>query len=176
MVSVVHNLPLNSDILVLRPGNAEHGGKLTESYKLLTINNETCKVQLLSSPTNFRITTIKPYLQEPSNSEFWVLYDLDVPELELGQLAKEIINDDNGDNINTAELPYRNPARTYHSPTRFKNMADIFVFLILKSDASQLSFTKSRHKNLTAYLKTVLLKLLQSHIFLVKWKVLILVL
>ena len=45
-----------------REDNVGHSGKWTELYKLLAIENETCTLQLPSGPTNFKITTVKPYL------------------------------------------------------------------------------------------------------------------
>src|SRR5277367_3233693 len=62
-VTAIHDVPLNSDVLVWREGNAGQSGKWTGPFKLLGIDRETCKVQLPSGPTDFRTTTVKPYLQ-----------------------------------------------------------------------------------------------------------------
>lgn len=112
----------------------------------MAVENETYIVQLPSGSTNVKITTVKPYLQEPSNTDTLALHDLDTPESDLDQPAKDVTNDDNEDNNNVAELPYRNPAHTHHLPTRFQNVADISVFL--RSETSQLSFTESRCKEI----------------------------
>ena len=63
MVSVVHDLSFNSDVLVWQEITAVHSTKWTRSYKLLAIDKQTCNLQLLSRQTNFRITTVKPYPQ-----------------------------------------------------------------------------------------------------------------
>ncbi len=64
ILSVVHNLLLNSNVLVWREGNAGHSGEWTGLFKLLDIDKEVCKMQLPTGPPNFRITTVKPYLKE----------------------------------------------------------------------------------------------------------------
>lgn len=68
IVSVVHDRPLDSDVLVWREVNAEHDWRWAGPFKLLAIDKEACKVQIPSGPTNFRITTVKPYLQEHSDT------------------------------------------------------------------------------------------------------------
>src|SRR6266516_285391 len=62
-VGGIHELPLNSDVLVWREGNTGQSGKWTGPFKLLEVDRETCKVQLPSGTTDFRTTTVKPYLQ-----------------------------------------------------------------------------------------------------------------
>lgn len=119
LVSVLHDLPLDSDVLVWREGNAGHSGKWTGPYKLLAVENETCTLQIPSGPINFRITTVKPYLQEPPNADTPTLHDLGASELDSSQPANEVTNDDNEDIIDQAELNRRNPARTHRLPTRF---------------------------------------------------------
>ena len=42
--TLVHDLPLNSEVLVWREGNTGQGRKWTGPYNLLAINGETCKV------------------------------------------------------------------------------------------------------------------------------------
>ena len=118
---------------------------------MLAVENETCKVQLLSGLTNFRITTVKPYLQKHPNTEILALHDLDDSKLDLVQSAKKDTNNNNKDNIDAAELPRRNPGCIYRLPTRFQHMANISVFL--KNDASQPPFTKSRRKKINGLLE-----------------------
>ena len=151
MVSVVHDLPLDSDVLVWREGNAGHSGKWTGPYKLLAVENETCTLQLPSGPTNFRITTVKPYLQESTITDTPALHDLDALESDFDQPDKEVTGSDNRYNIDVAKLLHRNPARTYRLSTRFQYMADIFVFL--KNNASKPPFTNSRRKEINGLLE-----------------------
>jgi hypothetical protein len=54
----VHNLPLNSEVLVWR-----ESGNWTGPYRLLAVEDETCCVQLPSGPTSFRSTSVKPYFR-----------------------------------------------------------------------------------------------------------------
>ena len=71
----------------------------------MAVENKTCTVQLPSGPTNFRITTVKPYLQEPPNIDTPALHDLDALESDLDQPAKDVTNDDNKNNIDAANYP-----------------------------------------------------------------------
>ena len=66
----IHDLPINSDVLVWREGQFGHG-EWTGPYKLLSVSRETCKVQTAKGPTDFRSTSVKPYLQDavPKPSE-----------------------------------------------------------------------------------------------------------
>jgi hypothetical protein len=68
-VEAIHDLPLNSDVLVWREGNTGHSGKWSGPFKLIGLERETCKVQLPSGPTDFRTTVVKPYLQPEPESE-----------------------------------------------------------------------------------------------------------
>ena len=79
----VHNLPLNSEVLVWR-----ESGNWTGPYRLLAVEDETCCVQLPSGPTNFRSTSVKPYFRpenthdvEPDEPE--APAELDEPEAPL---------------------------------------------------------------------------------------------
>jgi len=54
----VHDLPLNSEVLIWRKS-----GKWTGPYRLLAVENETCCIQLPSGPTSFRSTSVKPYVR-----------------------------------------------------------------------------------------------------------------
>ncbi len=56
--TIVHDLPLNSEVLVWR-----ESGNWTGPYRLLVIEGETCCVQLPSRPTSFRTTSVKPYFR-----------------------------------------------------------------------------------------------------------------
>lgn len=99
MVSVMADLSLNSDLLGLRECNARHSGKQSGPYKLLNVEIKTCILKLPSSKTNFRITTVKPYLEKLRNGDTPMLHDLDVFELDLSQPANKDTNDDSENNI-----------------------------------------------------------------------------
>jgi len=61
-ITTIHDLPLNSDILIWREGNTRQSSRWTSPFKLLGINGEIYKIQLPSGPTNFRTIVVKPYL------------------------------------------------------------------------------------------------------------------
>jgi hypothetical protein len=50
-VEAIHNLPLNSDVLIWQEGNTGHSGKWNGLFKLIGLEHKTCKVQLPSGPT-----------------------------------------------------------------------------------------------------------------------------
>ena len=56
--ALVHNLSLNSKVLIQRKS-----GNQTGPYRLLAVEDETCYVQLSSGLTNFRSTSVKPYFR-----------------------------------------------------------------------------------------------------------------
>jgi hypothetical protein len=62
----IHDLFLNSDVLVWRD-NLNQRDKWIESFKLLNIEDETCKIVLSFESTNFRITVMKSFLIESTN-------------------------------------------------------------------------------------------------------------
>ena len=70
-MTLVHNLPLNSEVLIWRKSGSWNG-----PYCLLAIENETYCVQLPSGLTSFRSTSVKPYFR-PENT-----YDVKLDKLE----------------------------------------------------------------------------------------------
>src|SRR6266702_8857608 len=52
----VHDLPLNSEVLIWRKSGSWNG-----PYCLLAVENKTCCIQFPSGPTSFRSTSVKPY-------------------------------------------------------------------------------------------------------------------
>ena len=69
-MTLVHNLPLNSKVLVWRKSS-----NWTRPYHLLVIKNKICYIQLPSGPTRFRNISIKPYFR-PKNT-----HDIKLDEL-----------------------------------------------------------------------------------------------
>lgn len=116
---------------------------------MLAVENKTCKIQLPSGLTNFRIITVKSYLHKYLSSQTSALYDSYDLKSDLVQLAKKDINDDNEKNINAAKLPCQNLACTHRLPTRFQHIANISIFL--KNQASKPSFTNSEQKEINSF-------------------------
>ncbi|RKF60459.1 hypothetical protein OnM2_050063, partial [Erysiphe neolycopersici] len=68
IISTIKSLPLQSKVLVLREGNLGKKALWKGSYTLLGIDGNTCLVQLHDDnerPTEFRITSVKPYFDNP---------------------------------------------------------------------------------------------------------------
>ena len=128
----IHDLPLNSPVLVWREGNTGRSGHWTGPYPLLRSEGETYTVELPNGPTDFRSTTIKPYYEaapeNPVNTE--------TPKSEIGATPEPVNKTEKQkenpkDDPETAQnLPRRNPERTRRTPERFRsNVADISIFL-----------------------------------------------
>src|SRR6266702_5341715 len=75
----VHDLPLNSKVLVWRKSGSWNG-----LYCLLAVKNETCYIQFPSGPTSFRSISIKPYFR-PENT-----YDVKLDELKAPTKPNEL--------------------------------------------------------------------------------------
>ena len=74
-ITVIHDLPLNSPVLVWREGPIGQPDYWSGPYNLLSIKNETCTIQLPHRPTNFRSIVVKPYLVDPEITEDTQLED-----------------------------------------------------------------------------------------------------
>jgi hypothetical protein len=59
IVISIHDLLLNSNVLVWRENNVNQRDKWTESFKLLDIEDEICQIVLFSESTDFRSTVVK---------------------------------------------------------------------------------------------------------------------
>jgi hypothetical protein len=67
IVISIHNLSLNSNVLVWREDNVNQRDKWIESFKLLNIEDETCQIVLSFESTDFRSTVMKSFLIESIN-------------------------------------------------------------------------------------------------------------
>ncbi|KHJ35816.1 hypothetical protein EV44_g3960 [Erysiphe necator] len=63
----IHDLSLNSEVLVWREAKVGKAGRWDGPFKLISIENETCKLAPLSGPTDFRSTLVKPYYRDIRN-------------------------------------------------------------------------------------------------------------
>lgn len=68
-VDSVHNLWINSDVLIFCKGNAGYIDRETGTFQRLNIVNEINKISLLSGLTNFKTTVVKFYLIRPKNDD-----------------------------------------------------------------------------------------------------------
>ena len=69
--TLVHNLPLNSKVLVWRKSSSWN-----RPYRLLAVKNKTCCIQFFSGLTSFKNIFIKPYFQPKTT------YDIKPDKLE----------------------------------------------------------------------------------------------
>ena len=122
----LHDLPLNSDVLVWREDSGWKG-----PFKLINITEETCKVLLPSGPTDFRSTVVKPYLQSSDEN----------PNQDQDKDQDQAEDDQAEDN-------QPRPHRERRLPSRYRqNVADISILL------QEPSYTDSRHKEINGLLE-----------------------
>ena len=115
--------------------------KWTGQYRLLAVEGETCTVELPSGPTNFRSTSVKPYISDRTADADEVVENRD----ELGEPHE---NEEDNENNKLR----RNPPRDRRLPARFRdsNIADIAVYII---NPPGTDYTKSRKKELDGLLE-----------------------
>ncbi len=137
IVTPIHDLPLNSDVLIWREDK-----KWIESFKLLDMNDEICKIELSSESIDFRSTVIKSFLIESIS---------DVESTDENVQSTESSSDDENQNIALTRL-----TQARRLSLRYQNFADITVFLQDDeeiSSTSTLTFADSRRKEINELLK-----------------------
>ena len=68
IVNHLHDLPINSEVLVWREGNANKSKKWTGPFKMLSMEGETCKIAMPYGTTDFKNTVIKPFFRNESEN------------------------------------------------------------------------------------------------------------
>ncbi|EED22642.1 conserved hypothetical protein [Talaromyces stipitatus ATCC 10500] len=167
--TLVHRLPLNSDVLVWREGGTGYPGKWKGPYKLISIDGETCTVELPNGPTKFRSTVVKPYYkdddsehkddEQPAPEEAPPTAPLNAPT-PTPQVATP------PSKPNNAKAQPSRPQREHRLPSRYrddltylqeidntclKEIADIFTQLVQLTGDGQ--FDESRRKEVTGLLE-----------------------
>lgn len=124
-VDLIHDPLLNFDILVWRKDNIGQTSKWTGSFKLLSIKNETYKIDLLSSLTEFWSIVIKSYLVDDDNikTHFSSIINF-LP------LAQDLLPDNISLPITkTLFMPITRLFQVPRPPMWYQNIADVFTFL-----------------------------------------------
>ncbi len=116
----VHDLFINSDVLIWRD-NLNQRDKWIESFKLLNIEDETCKIVLSSESIDFRSTVIESFLIESIN---------DVQSInENVQSTSENVQSFDQSFAITSSFAITRLVRARRLLLRYQNLADITVFL-----------------------------------------------
>ncbi len=125
----IHDLSLNSDVLVWRKSNVNQRDKWIESFKLLDIEDETCKIVLSSESIDFRSIVIKSFLIESIN-------DVEsTNEIQSISDIEDIQSSDHQHNSSTETLEITRSfailksTRARRLSLRYQNFADIIIFL-----------------------------------------------
>jgi len=158
----LHDLPTNSEVLVWR-----ESGEWAGPFKLLSMEGETCKVLLPSGPTNFRSTSVKPYLKEQRQESQQKERQQEPQEEESTENALVIPNPSTVEIV--PNLTRKNPIRERQIPSRFRqNLADLTIAYVPELDKVESfisgrfewttldkkpDFTKSRQKELDGLLQ-----------------------
>ncbi len=169
----MHDTPIGSPVLVWRT----HQKKWTGPYKLLATSRETCTVELTSGPTDFRVTIVKPYLEESTPMET-PGQDPPNPGQDSPHNSPESddtppVNDDTSQDSPDApsqdppqDAPLRrNPRRQRHVPTHFRNSADTTVYMSMPPlpNMSPLpNFQASRLKELNGLLEKGVFEIMET--------------
>ncbi len=147
----IHDLFLNSNVLIWRENNANQRDKWTESFKFLDIEDEICKIDLSSESIDFRSTVIKSYHVQSSD--------------DVESTQKNVQSSDD-ENQNFASEIFIRFTRARRLSLRYQNFADITVFLQDDVDSSSSTFTlistfaESRRKEINDLLKRQMFELI----------------
>ncbi len=138
----IHDLFLNSNVLIWRENR-----KWIESFKLLNMNDEICKIELSSESIDFRSTVIKSFLIESS-----------IDDVQSINEKVQSIDSSDDENQNFASEISARLIRAKRLSLRYQNFADITVFLQDEVDSSFVSiftstFIESRRKEINDLLK-----------------------
>ncbi|RFU25514.1 hypothetical protein B7463_g10820, partial [Scytalidium lignicola] len=104
-VDGIHDLPLNSQVLVWREGNTGQNGSWEGPYKLVSMDGESCVLVLPRGNTTFRSTSVKPYLTPTTE-----LNDIELPEANTED-AEEEENYEGNNSIITVLPPPTQPVQ-----------------------------------------------------------------
>ena len=100
----IHNTPIGSEVLVWRI----HLAKWTGPFKLLSIQGETCNVNMPHRPANFQTTLVNPYLQQ-ENDEF-----------DPANNNNDEDNENHNNQANDNDEPQQNPVWDRRLPSRYE--------------------------------------------------------
>jgi hypothetical protein len=119
----IHDLFFNSDVLIWREDK-----KWIESFKLLDIEDETCKIVLSSESNDFRSTVIKSFLIESIN-------DVESINENVQSIFENVQSSDHQNDLSAENSEIINSfaiikhIRTRRLSLRYQNFANIIVFL-----------------------------------------------
>ncbi len=158
IVTSIHDLSLNSNVLIWRENNANQRDKWTKSFKFLNIEDEICKIELSSESIDFRSIVIKSYLIESSVDDESINDDEseNVQSIDENVQSTESSSDD--ENQDFASEIFIRFIRARRLSLRYQNFVDITVFLQNDVDSSfvfilTFTFAESRRKEINDLLK-----------------------
>ncbi len=151
IVISIHDLLLNSNVLIWRESNSNQRDKWTELFKLLDINDKICKIELSSESIDFRSTVIKSFF-----TESFVEVESTVDVQSINDVESENVQSSDDENQNLASEFSIRFTRARRLSLRYQNFADIIVFLQNHEEISSISiftFADSRRKEINDLLK-----------------------
>jgi hypothetical protein len=137
----IHNLELNSQVLVWREGNTGQSGGWEGPYRLVSMDGENCVLALPRGNTTFRSTVVKPYLEASASPA------AEITTTAAGTSADNTTADEEGGDTIVVQ-PTQPVKRGRGRPCKYPlDPADITVFL--QDD----QFQSSRHKEVVGLLE-----------------------
>lgn len=130
--TALHELPLNSKVLVWREGSGTAAGEWRGPFSLVSMEKETCIIELPRGPTRFRSTSVKPYYDATEEEnitlpEFGTVMSPEDPEALQGPLPNALQDDEVLDSITvippegyTSNKPPRSSARNASDVDQFE--------------------------------------------------------
>ncbi len=134
----IHDLFLNSNVLIWQKNNVNQRDKWTESFKFLNIEDEICKIELSSESIDFRSTVIKSYLIESKVKSICENVQ-SITDVESENVQSTDSSSDD-ENQNLASETSARFIRTRRLFLRYQNFADITVFLQDDVDSSLITY------------------------------------
>lgn len=168
----IHDTPIGSMVLVYREKHKTWLGP----YKLLSVTDENCVVELVNGPTTFRSVVVKPYLEDPEsdliNDRSPAATATDTPTDSLptpdpsfprkrGRPRKEVVpNTDNHEDVTdgvytppSESIVHEQPKRGRGRPRKHPEPAQISVFHLYATDpVPSPNYEESRQKELNGLL------------------------
>ena len=137
IVNHLHDLPINSEILVWRKNNADKSRNWTDPFKILGMKKKTCKIAMFYEIIDFRNTVIKLFFRNESKNVANVKknentdhVNEEIPENEnIEKISQPQDENEEAFFSNSSPAPKRDRDRPRKLPLRFRDFeTDISIF------------------------------------------------
>lgn len=119
----IHDAGIGSLVMVWRI----HQKKWTGPFRLVSIERETCTVELPSGPTNFRSTVVKQFINQASENNDKDLEPRFERQSKITPPIDDAIQNPENQQLNHPHQPRRNIPRNRRLLSRYRDTVDIFT-------------------------------------------------